>query len=107
MCDLADPDHLFITLSTGQAGDPESPHFADQLPSWRAGKLFRLTLDAARGLLDSVARALYTEVGEKIEPYNIAPLASGGLLLEWKGNNLLLNVEVRPHGIRRKAYVHS
>jgi penicillin G amidase len=48
VCDLADPDHLFITLSTGQAGDPESPHFADQLPSWRAGKLFRLTLDAAR-----------------------------------------------------------
>jgi len=48
VCDLADRDHLFITLSTGQSGDPESPHFADQLPSWRAGKLFRLTLDAAR-----------------------------------------------------------
>jgi len=46
--DLADPDHFHITLSTGQSGDPASPHFADQMPYWLAGKLFRVTLDAAR-----------------------------------------------------------
>lgn len=42
--DLTDPEHLHITLSTGQSGDPESPHFADQLASWQAGQLLRVEL---------------------------------------------------------------
>jgi penicillin amidase len=46
--DLADPDHLHVTLSTGESGDPESAHFADQLPRWLAGELVPLTLDPAR-----------------------------------------------------------
>ena len=37
-----------VTLATAQSGDPESPHFADQLPRWRAGTLARLTLEPAR-----------------------------------------------------------
>ena len=45
--DLGDPDHLHVTLSTGQSGDPASPHFADQLPHWRAGELLRVSLDPA------------------------------------------------------------
>jgi penicillin amidase len=45
--DLGDADHLHITLSTGQSGDPESPHFADHLPRWRAGELLRVSLDPA------------------------------------------------------------
>jgi penicillin amidase len=47
--DLADRDHLHITLSTGQSGDPASGHFADQLPLWRAGELLRVSLDPAAG----------------------------------------------------------
>lgn len=47
VADLGDPDHLHVTLATGQAGDPESPHFADQLPRWRAGRLARLALAPA------------------------------------------------------------
>jgi penicillin amidase len=42
--DLGDPDHLWVTLSTGQSGDPRSPHFADHLPRWRAGELARVSL---------------------------------------------------------------
>ncbi len=45
VADLGDPDHFHVTLSTGQSGDPESPHFADQRPSWHAGRLARVTLD--------------------------------------------------------------
>jgi penicillin amidase len=45
--DVGDPDHLWVTLSTGQSGDPGSPHFADHLPRWRAGELARVSLDPA------------------------------------------------------------
>ena len=45
--DLGDPDHLHIVLATGQSGDPESPHFADHLPHWRAGELLRVSLAPA------------------------------------------------------------
>jgi penicillin amidase len=48
VADLSDPEHLHVTLSTGQSADPESPHFADHLPSWRAGKLLRVVLDPTR-----------------------------------------------------------
>jgi penicillin amidase len=48
VADLADPDHVYLTLATGQAGDPESPHFADQLNGWLAGELHPLTLDPER-----------------------------------------------------------
>lgn len=42
--DLADPGHLHVTLSTGESGDPENPHFADHLASWQAGKLLAVEL---------------------------------------------------------------
>jgi penicillin amidase len=40
--DLADPDGAFAVVATGQSGHPMSPHWADQLPAWRAGRLLRL-----------------------------------------------------------------
>src|SRR6185295_3215979 len=43
--DLADADRIHIVLSTGESGDPRSPHFADQLPSWRRGVLVPMMLD--------------------------------------------------------------
>ncbi len=46
--DLADPDHLHLVLSTGESGDPESAHFADHLPAWATGHLFRVALDPSR-----------------------------------------------------------
>jgi penicillin amidase len=56
VADLADPGHLNVVLSTGQAGDPASPHFADHLPRWRAGELFRIPLDPARVEAESETR---------------------------------------------------
>ena len=43
--DLGDPGHVHLVLSTGQSGDPESPHFMDQLERWRSGELFEVALD--------------------------------------------------------------
>ena len=43
--DLGDPAHVHLALSTGQSGDPESPHFMDQLERWRSGELFAVALD--------------------------------------------------------------
>jgi penicillin amidase len=48
VADLGDPGHLRIVLSTGQSGDPESPHFADHQPAWRAGEVFCIPLDSDR-----------------------------------------------------------
>jgi acyl-homoserine lactone acylase PvdQ len=45
--DLAEPDHIYITLSTGQSGDPENAHFADHLARWQTGELLRVPLDPA------------------------------------------------------------
>ena len=47
VADLGDDRHLHLVLSTGVSGDPESPHFADQLPAWLAGELLRLAIDPA------------------------------------------------------------
>lgn len=45
--DLGDADRMHIVLSTGESGDPRSPHFADQLPAWRSGTLSPLVLNPA------------------------------------------------------------
>jgi acyl-homoserine lactone acylase PvdQ len=36
--DLADPQRAQGTYPGGQSGDPQSPHYADQIPIWAAGK---------------------------------------------------------------------
>ena len=34
--DLADPDSASYVIPGGASGDPDSPHFADQLAEWAA-----------------------------------------------------------------------
>ncbi len=42
--DLADTDGAYFVHSTGTSGDPASPHYADQTPLWREGRLYRSRL---------------------------------------------------------------
>ena len=35
--DLGDVDHAAMTLTTGQSGQPGSPHYLDHLPRWLRG----------------------------------------------------------------------
>lgn len=57
VADLADPDGEggFI-VPTGQSGVPTSPHYRDQTPLWRAGRLWRVPLDRARAAERAVER---------------------------------------------------
>ncbi|MEI6984882.1 MAG: penicillin acylase family protein [Rhodospirillaceae bacterium] len=41
--DLADLDHSLFMISTGQSGNPLSPHYRDMVSSWRDGALVSLT----------------------------------------------------------------
>ena len=46
--DVADWDRSHLLLNLGQSGDPDSPHYRDQLALWRAGELQRLPFSEAR-----------------------------------------------------------
>jgi penicillin amidase len=41
--DLADPESASYVIPGGASGDPESPHFADQLADWTAHR--RIPMD--------------------------------------------------------------
>jgi penicillin amidase len=43
--DLGDPAHGGSVLPTGQSGIPASPHYADQFPLWRDGRLHPLLME--------------------------------------------------------------
>jgi penicillin amidase len=40
--DFSDPGHPYYVLLGGNSGHPMSPHYRDQIPLWREGKLCRL-----------------------------------------------------------------
>jgi penicillin amidase len=43
--DLADPTYAWWVVETGTSGWPGSPHYGDQFPRWRAGKLVPMVSD--------------------------------------------------------------
>lgn len=56
--DLADPDGSGgFVLPTGQSGNPFSPHYRDQTPLWREGRLWRIPLDRDKAEARIVRRA--------------------------------------------------
>jgi penicillin amidase len=50
--DLADPESASYIIPGGASGDPESPHFADQLAEWAAHR--RIPMNGARGAGESL-----------------------------------------------------
>jgi penicillin amidase len=48
VADLASSADAWFILPAGQSGHPLSPHYRDQFPLWRAGRLVRLSLAPAR-----------------------------------------------------------
>jgi penicillin amidase len=49
--DLADPAHSTLSLPMGESGNPASPWFMDEWPTWFAGKPQPLTTDSATHIL--------------------------------------------------------
>lgn len=70
--------------------------------SYGAEPISRLAVQRARQFLLALRRSLAHEVGEVFLPVNIAPIADGGIQLEWQGPDSALEVEVTAEG--RLAY---
>jgi acyl-homoserine lactone acylase PvdQ len=45
--DLGDPDAMRTVLTTGQSGQPGSPHYTDHLDPWLAGEYHALPFSPA------------------------------------------------------------
>jgi penicillin amidase len=43
--DLANPDHTFANITTGESGNPASPFYLDQFPAWQTGTTIPLPLN--------------------------------------------------------------
>lgn len=55
--DMADPDGSGgFVIPTGQSGIPFSPHYRDQTPLWRAGRLWLIPLDRGKAGARAVSR---------------------------------------------------
>jgi hypothetical protein len=55
-------------------------------------------LATARELLFAVAERCGELVGERVRPYAVAPIADGGVQLEWRGAHRELELEIGPGG---------
>ncbi|HEX6041035.1 penicillin acylase family protein [Longimicrobium sp.] len=55
--DMADPDGSGgFVIPTGQSGNPYSPHYRDQTPMWREGRLWLIPLDRGKAEARAVSR---------------------------------------------------
>jgi hypothetical protein len=55
-------------------------------------------LAAAYALLFELHEQFGRQVQERVRPYMIAPIAHGGLQLEWRGKQSQIEVEIAPNG---------
>jgi penicillin amidase len=46
VADLASPDATAAVITTGESGDPRSPHYLDQFEAWISGKVFAFPLSS-------------------------------------------------------------
>ena len=58
----------------------------------------RASIAAAHKLLETVERRFRGAVGDRACPYDVAPIPRGGVQIEWRGDELHLEVEVGPDG---------
>ena len=76
--DLGDLDHASMTLTTGQSGQPGSPHHLDHLPRWLRGEA--VTVPWTRAAVDAASRGevVLNPPGSPAQPPgSTAPAASG------------------------------
>ena len=52
----------------------------------------------ARDLLSAVDARFGHTIGERVRPYAVAPIADGGIQLEWRGPYAEIEVEIDPAG---------
>ncbi len=57
-----------------------------------------LAISMARELLLAIDEQFGHAVGERVQPYAVAPIADGGIQLEWRGPRAEIEVEIDPMG---------
>ena len=75
--------------------------FADLGPDWDsygAAPSSPVARAAAGRWVETVARTFGSVAGERVRPYSVAPLADGGVQLEWRGPGGAIEVDVDPSG---------
>jgi hypothetical protein len=75
--------------------------FGDLMPDWDsygAQPISHRAIDAGISLVVEVQEQLGGTLGDAIEPYNIIPVAHGGVGIEWRGAGGELTVEITSDG---------
>jgi hypothetical protein len=87
-------------LSSRSARDTldELARLSDDWDSYGAAAPTAVAISAAHGLLASIAERWVHLTDEHALPWAIAPLADGGVQLEWRGPGGAIEVEVGPDG---------
>lgn len=67
--------------------------------SYGAESISSVALVTACELLFTVKESLHNLVGEKLLPFSLAPIADGGVQLEWRGTRGDLEVEINSKGV--------
>lgn len=76
----------------------ELARLARNWDSYGAEPVSQAAISKAGAFLAAVRRLLGARCGERIRPYSIAPVADGGVQLEWRSSGAKLEVEVGPEG---------
>ncbi len=62
-------------------------------------------VETARRLIAFIVARLGQTAGSRVLPYDISPLGGGGVIVEWRGTQQILSVEIGPDG--ELAYLHE
>jgi hypothetical protein len=66
--------------------------------SYGAEPISNDAIEGAQLLLSAVASQAEYKLGRRVKPFAVAPLADGGVQLEWRGVEYTIEVEVTPDG---------
>src|SRR5262249_45767302 len=75
--------------------------------SYGADPISEQAIVAARNLLDLVWEQLADEFGERLRPYAVAPIANGGIQIEWRGPDSAVEIEIGPQGSLGSLLIHN
>ena len=88
-----------ITLHDAYARLGELAKLEANWDSYGADPPTTQAIAVASGLLNLLAERLADSVGERIRPWFIAPVANGGVQLEWRGPDRAVEIEIGPGGV--------
>lgn len=75
--------------------------------SYGAAPIHQRAIRSASDLMVTVAKEFGTILGERARPYAVAPVADGGVFVEWRGPDTKLQVRARPDGDFRYLMVRK